>query len=119
MGAGAALGVDGMTIGVRATARIVARADGRGGTALPVLDGDGPLALRRIRAHGDEARVMLVGALSGPLGGDHLAVEAEVGEGARLHLASAAATIALPGQAKGEGNGSPVCPPPMSPERRS
>ena len=102
MGAGAALGVDGMTIGVRATARIVARADGRGGTALPVLDGDGPLALRRIRAHGDEARVMLVGAMSGPLGGDHLAVEAEVGEGARLHLASAAATIALPGQAKGE-----------------
>ena len=44
-----------MTTGVRATARIVARADGRGGTALPVLDGDGPLALRRIRAHGDEA----------------------------------------------------------------
>ncbi|MDW4906469.1 urease accessory protein UreD [Streptomyces sp. ADMS] len=91
-----------MSVGVRATARIVARENGRGGTALPVLDGDGPLALRRIRAHGDEARVMLVGAMSGPLGGDHFAVEAEVGEGARLHLASAAATIALPGQAKGE-----------------
>lgn len=91
-----------MTTGVRATARIVARADGRGGTALPVLDGDGPLALRRIRAHGDEARVMLVGAMSGPLGGDHFTVEAEVAQGARLHLASAAATIALPGQAKGE-----------------
>ncbi|MGW3653255.1 urease accessory protein UreD [Streptomyces sp. NPDC000878] len=91
-----------MTTGVRATARIVARDDSRGGTALPVLDGDGPLALRRIRAHGDEARVMLVGAMSGPLGGDHFTVEAEVGEGARLHLASAAATIALPGQAKGE-----------------
>ncbi|MFF3377304.1 urease accessory protein UreD [Streptomyces sp. NPDC002680] len=90
------------TAGVRATARIAARADGRGGTALPVLDGDGPLALRRIRAHGDEARVMLVGAMSGPLGGDHFTVEAQVGEGARLHLASAAATIALPGQAKGE-----------------
>lgn len=90
------------TAGVRATAWIAARADGRGGTALPLLDGDGPLALRRIRAHGDEARVMLVGAMSGPLGGDHFTVEAEVGEGARLHLASAAATIALPGQAKGE-----------------
>ncbi|WP_405538921.1 urease accessory protein UreD [Streptomyces sp. NBC_00075] len=90
------------TAGVRATARIAARADGRGGTDLPVLEGDGPLALRRIRAHGDEARVMLVGAMSGPLGGDHFTVEAEVGEGARLHLASAAATIALPGQAKGE-----------------
>ncbi|MEH0421608.1 urease accessory protein UreD [Streptomyces sp. B21-083] len=94
--------MDGMTTGVRATARIVARPDGRGGTALPVLDGDGPLALRRIRAHGDEARVMLVGAMSGPLGGDHFTVEARVEEGARLQLGSAAATIALPGQAKGE-----------------
>lgn len=90
------------TAGVRATARIAARADGRGGTALPVLDGEGPLALRRTRAHGDEARVMLVGAMSGPLGGDHLAVEADVAAGALLHVRSAAATIALPGQAKGE-----------------
>ncbi|MET7482903.1 urease accessory protein UreD [Streptomyces sp. NPDC005538] len=88
--------------GVRATARIVARADGRGGTALPVLAGDGPLALRRTRASGAEARVMLVGAMSGPLGGDHFAVEAEVARGARLRVGSAAATIALPGQAKGE-----------------
>ncbi|MPY52713.1 urease accessory protein UreD [Streptomyces acidicola] len=90
------------TAGVRATARISARDDGRGGTALPVLEGDGPLALRRTRARGDEARVMLVGAMSGPLGGDHFAVEAEVGERARLHVGSAAATIALPGQGKGE-----------------
>ena len=92
-----------MTVtGVRATARIVARDDGRGGTALPVLEGDGPLALRRTRGSGAEARVMLVGAMSGPLGGDHFAVEAEVGDGARLSVGSAAATIALPGQAKGE-----------------
>lgn len=90
------------TAGVRATARISARDDGRGGTALPVLEGDGPLALRRTRASGAEARVMLVGAMSGPLGGDHFAVEADVGEGARLHVGSAAATIALPGQGKGE-----------------
>ncbi len=88
--------------GVRATARIVAREDGRGGTALPVLEGDGPLALRRTRASGSEARVMLVGAMSGPLGGDHFAVEADVESGARLRIGSAAATIALPGQAKGE-----------------
>ncbi|WP_026178880.1 urease accessory protein UreD [Streptomyces hokutonensis] len=88
--------------GVRATARIVAREDGRGGTALPVLEGDGPLALRRTRATGSEARVMLVGAMSGPLGGDHFAVEADVESGARLRVGSAAATIALPGQAKGE-----------------
>ncbi|HSX96274.1 MAG TPA: urease accessory protein UreD [Streptomyces sp.] len=92
----------GGTTGVRAHARIVARVDGRGGTALPVLESDGPLALRRTRGSGDEARVMLVGAMSGPLGGDRFAVEAEVGAGARLHVGSAAATIALPGQAKGE-----------------
>ncbi|WP_405946519.1 urease accessory protein UreD [Streptomyces prunicolor] len=95
--------MDGVIVtGVRATARIVARDDGRGGTALPVLEGDGPLALRRTRASGSEARVMLVGAMSGPLGGDHFAVEAGVERGARLRVGSAAATIALPGQAKGE-----------------
>lgn len=44
---------------------------------------------------------MLVGAMSGPLGGDHFTVEAEVADGARLRVGSAAATIALPGQAKG------------------
>ncbi|MDN3027757.1 urease accessory protein UreD [Streptomyces sp. S.PB5] len=88
--------------GVRATARIEARADGRGGTSLPVLEGDGPLALRRTRGSGAEARVMLVGAMSGPLGGDHFTVGAEVGEGAVLRVGSAAATIALPGQHKGE-----------------
>ncbi|MDL5200166.1 urease accessory protein UreD [Streptomyces sp. ALI-76-A] len=89
------------TAGVRATARLVARDDGRGGTSLPVLEGDGPLALRRTRGSGGEARVMLVGAMSGPLGGDHFAVEAGVGTGARLRVGSAAATIALPGQTKG------------------
>ncbi|MCD9878759.1 urease accessory protein UreD [Streptomyces guryensis] len=95
--------MDGVTMsGVRATARIVARDDGRGGTALPVLEGDGPIALRRTRGSGAEARVMLVGAMSGPLGGDEFAVEAEVESGARLRVGSSAATIALPGQAKGE-----------------
>ncbi|MFF3332570.1 urease accessory protein UreD [Streptomyces sp. NPDC002888] len=88
--------------GVRATARIRARADGRGGTSLPVLEGEGPLALRRTRGSGAEARVVVVGAMSGPLGGDRFAVEAEVEDGARLRVGSAAATIALPGQAKGE-----------------
>lgn len=88
--------------GVRATARIVARDDGRGGTSLPVLEGEGPLALRRTRGSGAEARVVVVGAMSGPLGGDHFRVEAGVEEGARLRVGSAAATIALPGQSKGE-----------------
>ncbi|MGW5427368.1 urease accessory protein UreD [Streptomyces sp. NPDC004059] len=95
--------MDGVTgTGVRADARIVARADGRGGTALPVLDGDGPLALRRTRSAGREARVMVVGAMSGPLGGDRFSLTASVAEGATLHVGSAAATLALPGQAKGE-----------------
>ncbi|MET9962676.1 urease accessory protein UreD [Streptomyces sp. NPDC006326] len=82
---------------MRATARIGAVADGRGGTALPVLAGEGPLALRRTRGAAAEADVMLVGAMSAPLGGDHLRVEATAGPGARLALASAAATLALPG----------------------
>lgn len=85
--------------GLRATARIHAVADGRGGTALPLLAGEGPLALRRTRSSSlAEAGVMLVGAMSAPLGGDHLTVEATVGPGARLCLASAAATLALPGR---------------------
>jgi urease accessory protein len=88
--------------GVCATARIRASADSRGGTSLPVLESDGPLALRRTRSAGDEARVLLVGAMSGPLGGDRFAVEADVGTGARLRVGSAAATIALPGQTKDE-----------------
>ncbi|PAZ11587.1 urease accessory protein [Streptomyces sp. SA15] len=95
-------GVTAAVAGVRATARILARDDGRGGTSLPVLEGDGPLALRRTRGSGTEARVMLVGAMSGPLGGDHFTIEAGVETGARLRVGSAAATIALPGQAKGE-----------------
>lgn len=90
-----------MTAGVRARARIVARPDGRGGTALPVLDGDGPLAPRRTRGSGGEAHVLIVGAMSGPLGGDHFSVGAEVRAGASLRVGSAAATLALPGQGKG------------------
>ncbi|MDO0931282.1 urease accessory protein UreD [Streptomyces sp. DG2A-72] len=95
--------MEGVTVtGVRATARIGAREDGRGGTALPVLEGEGPIALRRTRGSGPQAHVMLVGAMSGPLGGDHFTVVADVAEGARLRVGSAAATIALPGQTKGE-----------------
>ncbi|MBO3677866.1 urease accessory protein UreD [Streptomyces sp. NEAU-YJ-81] len=83
---------------LQATARIVAEADGRGGTVLPVLAGDGPLALRRTRAVGGEARVTVVGAMSAPLGGDRIALEVTAGPGARLYIGSAAATIALPGR---------------------
>ncbi|MFI1470327.1 urease accessory protein UreD [Streptomyces wuyuanensis] len=81
---------------VRATARVVAERDG-----LPVLESDGPLALRRTRAGGPYTRVTLVGAMSAPLGGDRLAIEVDVREGARLLLDSAAATVALPGRTPG------------------
>jgi urease accessory protein len=78
---------------IQATARIVATRDG-----LPVLVSDGPLAVRRTRGTGPYTRVTVVGAMSAPLGGDRLAIEADVGEGARLLVDSAAATIALPGR---------------------
>ncbi|WP_149182953.1 urease accessory protein UreD [Streptomyces sp. TRM49041] len=92
---------------VRATARIVAEPGG----VLPVLVSDGPLALRRTRSRSRSrsrsgsgsgepatARVTVVGAMSAPLGGDRLALEAEVRDGARLLVDSAAATVSLPGE---------------------
>lgn len=78
---------------VHATARIVASPGG----ALPVLESDGPLAVRRTRAMGPYARVTVVGAMSAPLGGDRLTLEAAVRDGARLLVDSAAATVSLPG----------------------
>jgi urease accessory protein len=81
---------------VTATARIVA---GRAG--LPVLTGEGPLALRRTRAVGPGHRVTVVGAMSAPLGGDRLAIEVRVLAGARLTVDAAAATVALPGRGGG------------------
>ncbi|MDX6352353.1 MAG: urease accessory protein [Streptomyces sp.] len=84
--------------GVAATARITAAPDGRGGTALPLLTGDGPLALRRTRSAGTEAHVTVVGAMSAPLGGDRLAIEAVVEPGAALRVGTAAATVSLPGR---------------------
>jgi urease accessory protein len=84
--------------GVEATARIRAVPDGRGGTALPLLTGEGPLALRRTRSTGPEAHVTVVGAMSAPLGGDRLAIEAAAEPGAALRVGSAAATVSLPGR---------------------
>ncbi|MFD5030925.1 urease accessory protein UreD [Streptomyces sp. NPDC058405] len=81
---------------VHATARIVATRAG-----LPVLAGEGPLAVRRTRATGPGGRVTVVGAMSAPLGGDRLAIEAEVRDGARLTVDAAAATVALPGRTAG------------------
>ncbi|WP_411082355.1 urease accessory protein UreD [Streptomyces sp. cmx-18-6] len=88
---------------VRATARLRAEPDARGSTALPVLESAGPLALRRTRSPlRPYARVTIVGAMSAPLNGDRLALEAEVADGARLTVDAAAATVALPG-ARGDG----------------
>ncbi|MFD7663614.1 urease accessory protein UreD [Streptomyces sp. NPDC059788] len=87
--------------GLRATARITARATAGGATGLPVLDGEGPLALRRVRSHGTQARVCVVGAMSAPLGGDRLRIEATAEDGAGLCVTAAAATVALPGRTAG------------------
>ncbi len=83
---------------LRAEARIVAEPDGRGGTALPVLDSAGPFALRRLRPYGRQARVCLVGAMTAPLGGDLLGLTADLRDGAGLRLTTTAATLALPGR---------------------
>ncbi|MER7756264.1 urease accessory protein UreD [Kitasatospora sp. NPDC097643] len=90
-----------VTGGLTGRARILAEPDGRGGTALPVLAGGGPLALRRTRGVDAGAHVVIVGSMAAPLGGDHLALAAEVGPGAALTVTSAAATISLPGAAPG------------------
>ncbi|WP_377267254.1 urease accessory protein UreD [Peterkaempfera sp. SMS 1(5)a] len=85
---------------VSATARIAAAPDGRGGTALPLLVGEGPLALRRTRGPGGPAvaEVAVVGAMAGPLGGDRLRITVDVAAGAALRVISAAATVSLPGR---------------------
>ncbi|MGP3967601.1 urease accessory protein UreD [Streptomyces sp. 6N223] len=81
----------------RAAVHAHARVTAAPGGALPVLRGDGPLALRRTRAAGPYAQVTLVGAMSGPLGGDRLRLTAVAEPGAALRVTSAAATVALPG----------------------
>ncbi|MFD0582265.1 urease accessory protein UreD [Dactylosporangium darangshiense] len=78
---------------MKAVARIVAELAG-GRTALRVLKGEAPLLPRRT---GPE-EVHLVGGAAGPLGGDDLSLEIEVGPGARLWLRTVAASIALPGR---------------------
>ncbi|GHH89032.1 urease accessory protein UreD [Streptomyces sulfonofaciens] len=76
------------------TARVVAT-----DTGLTELHGEGPLALRRTRAAAArDMKVTVVGAMAAPLGGDRLAIDVDVRDGARLIVDSAAATIALPGR---------------------
>ncbi|MFY1693473.1 urease accessory protein UreD [Plantactinospora sp. WMMB782] len=89
---------------MRALARIVAEAHPVRGTRLTVLRGEPPLLLRRTgpAGPGREAEVHLVGGAAGPLGGDRLRIEIEVGAGARLCVRSVAASLALPAAAGGE-----------------
>lgn len=82
--------------GVVATARVRAGHNGRS-TTLPLLSSDGPFHLQRLRTRGGMARVDVIGAMSGPLGGDRLALHVDVGPRARLQVTGAASTIALRG----------------------
>ena len=84
---------------MRAAARIVAEADGRGGTRLAVLRGEAPLLLRRTgpRTGGRASPCTWSAAPPGRCGGDDLRLDVEVGPGARLGVRSVAASLALPG----------------------
>lgn len=88
---------------MRATARVVAACDQHGATRVPVLRSESPLVLRTTTASRPRlspgATVHLVGAAAGPLGGDDLLLEVEVGPGAALCLRTVAASVALPGAA--------------------
>lgn len=92
--------------GVHANARITATpgpktGSGDGATYLPVLNGDGPIDLRRLRSRGAQARVCVLNAMSAPHNGDRLRIEVTVEPGADLHISTATAAIALPGPVPG------------------
>ena len=76
----------------RARAAVTAQCDAHGRTRLTRLRSDGPLAVREAAG-----AVYLIGAAAGPLGGDDLGLDLEVGPGARLVIRSAATTLTLPG----------------------
>lgn len=77
-----------------AHARITAEADAKGITRLTQLRSESPLLLRST-----PDALYLVGGAAGPLGGDDLTLEIDVGECAALTVRSAAASLALPGAA--------------------
>jgi urease accessory protein len=83
---------------VHAEVRVEARRTATGRTAFPVLRSQPPLTARLA---GDA--VWLVGTAAGPLGGDRVEVDLGVGGGVELTVRSAAATVALAGDA-GEGS---------------
>ncbi|WP_433532767.1 urease accessory protein UreD [Micromonospora sp. CA-263727] len=83
---------------MRATARLVARADRHGRTILAELRGESPLLLRQVPAAVGGVTVYVVGGAAGPLAGDDLRLEIEVGPGAVVRMHTVAASIALPGR---------------------
>ncbi|GIJ23670.1 urease accessory protein UreD [Micromonospora lutea] len=83
---------------MRATARLVARADRHGRTTLAELRGESPLLLRQVPASDGGVTVYVVGGAAGPLAGDDLRLEIEVDQGARVRVHTVAASIALPGR---------------------
>ncbi|MGI8411438.1 MAG: urease accessory protein UreD [Solirubrobacteraceae bacterium] len=59
--------------------------------------GTAPLAPRVVTGEREDwAQVVMVSTVAGPLPGDEVSIEIEIGPGARLNLCSAAATIAYP-----------------------
>ena len=82
---------------MEARAELVVRVDERGRTRPTTVFGEAPLLLR-VTDHDDEAlTVHLVGGAAGPLGGDRLSTDIEVGDGAKLRVRSVAASLAQPG----------------------
>jgi len=90
-----------VTRGVRmqASARLVATADASGSTRLTTVSSAPPLVLRRTGPARPVAEVHLVGGAAGPLAGDRLRLDVELGPGARLRMRTVAASVALPGVA--------------------
>ena len=78
--------------GLTARAAVATQAGPDGRTRVTVLRSDGPLALRDT-----PGGVYLVGAAAGPVGGDDLELDIDVGPGTTLVLRSAAASLLLPG----------------------
>ncbi|MDX6744691.1 urease accessory protein UreD [Actinocorallia sp. A-T 12471] len=78
--------------GYVAHAAVTAEAGPDGRTRLTRLRSDGPIALRET-----PDGVYLVGAAAGPLGGDRLRLDIEVGAGASLTIRSVATALAMPG----------------------
>lgn len=77
---------------MRARAALVAEVDSRGITRLTRIRSEPPLVLRAT-----PGAVYVVGGAGGPLGGDQLTLDIEVGPGAALTVRSAAASVAQAG----------------------